>query len=97
MVPSANPGSLGDHLYGVEAVAPDDVWAVGQQVGATAPEQELIEHWDGSAWSVVPSAGHGTASGMLFGVAAAGDTVWAVGLYDTGGNRLTLAQRHQEP
>lgn len=201
VVPSANPGTTDNHLYGVKAVGPEDVWAVGQQLGATGPDQALIEHWDGRQWSVVPSAGHGTASAMLFsvttgdggvwavgqtddavagsrplierfvdgaftnvslpasagsiftslwgvtesddtvwavgtfedvasgnneplilrgdggkfsvvngpnpsggagsdllaGVAAIGDTVWAVGLYDTGGNRLTLAQRHQEP
>lgn len=42
-----------------------------------------------------PSAGAG--SDILAGVAATGDTVWAVGLYDTGGPRLTLAQRHREP
>jgi hypothetical protein len=33
----------------------------------------------------------------LASVTAVGDTVWAVGLYDTGGSRLTLAQRHHEP
>ncbi|HKF78935.1 MAG TPA: alkaline phosphatase family protein [Candidatus Dormibacteraeota bacterium] len=199
VVPSPDPGTTGNHLYGVKAIGPDDVWAVGQQLGETGPDQTLIEHWDGHAWSVVPSPAQGTASGMLFsvaagdggvfaagetddavagarpllerfrdgawtdvaipssagsvftslwsvtvadgtvwavgtfedvasgnneplilqggdggfhvvdgpnpsggagsdilgGVAAAGDTVWAVGLYDTGGNRLTLAQRHQ--
>jgi hypothetical protein len=42
----------------------------------------LFEHWDGSAWSIVPGASTTGASavGRLFGVAAVwtGD-VWAVG------------------
>src|SRR5262249_22028737 len=34
VVASPDPGSAGNHLYGVAAAGPDDVWAVGQQVGA---------------------------------------------------------------
>ena len=82
VVPSADPGSTGNHLYGVTAVAPDDVWAVGQQLGASGPDQALIEHWDGHRWSVVPSPRHGSASGMLFSVAAGEAGIWAVGQTD---------------
>ena len=40
-------------LSGVTALAPNNVWAVGEtNVG---PIQTLIEHWDGTSWSVVPS------------------------------------------
>jgi Phosphoesterase family len=82
VVPSANPGSTGNHLYGVRAVGPDDVWAVGQQLGTTNPDHTLVEHWNGSKWSVVPSAGSGSASGMLFGVTVGDAGVWAVGETD---------------
>jgi hypothetical protein len=82
VMPSPSPGSSGNHLYGVHAIAPDDVWAVGQRLGSTWPDQALMEHWDGSRWSVVPSPAHGSASGMLFSVAGAGDQVWAVGETD---------------
>ena len=79
VVPSANPGTTDNHLYGVKAVGPEDVWAMGQQVGASGPDQALIEHWDGRQWSVVPSAGHGTASAMLFSITTGDGGVWAVG------------------
>jgi len=82
VVPSQNPGSTGNHLYGVMAVAPDDVWAVGQQLGDTGPDHSLVEHWNGTAWSVVPSAGNGSASGMLFSVTAGDAGVLAVGETD---------------
>jgi hypothetical protein len=81
-VPSPDPGSVGNHLYGVRAIEPDDVWAVGQQVGATGPERTLVEHWDGRRWSVVPSAGNGAASGMLFSVTSGDGGVWAAGESD---------------
>lgn len=40
----------GTHLYGVEAVSAHDVWAVG-----TDSYGPLIVHFDGSAWSEVPT------------------------------------------
>src|SRR5262245_28950756 len=82
VVPSPNPGSSGNHLYGVKAIKPDDVWAVGQQLSASSPDQALIEHWDGRRWSVVPSPARGTASRMLFSVAGSVRGVWAVGETD---------------
>jgi hypothetical protein len=45
-------------LIGADAVASDDVWAVGYSA-TNPPEQSqrvtLVEHWDGRQWSVVPS------------------------------------------
>lgn len=53
-------------LEDVAAIAPDDVWAVG----------DVVEHWDGAGWSQVPSPN----PFYLFGVAAiSSDDVWAVG------------------
>src|SRR5262249_3981333 len=41
---------------GVAAVASNDVWAVGaQDISSTGFAQPLIEHWDGTSWSVVSS------------------------------------------
>ena len=47
----------GDWLYGVAAVSPSEAWAVGSTAGPwdTYTSTTLIEHWTGSAWSVVPS------------------------------------------
>jgi hypothetical protein len=79
VVPSPNPGTAGNSLYGVAAIGPRNVWAVGQRIGGSDPDQALIEHWDGHAWSVVPSPTHGTASAALYGVGGDSDRVWAVG------------------
>jgi hypothetical protein len=51
VVPSSNPAPKGDHLYAIDAVAPGDIWAVGQQnVGGGVPDQPLVEHWNGAHW-----------------------------------------------
>ena len=46
MVP--NPGQTA--LQGVTAVAANDVWAVGTPAAGGG---DIIEHWDGTAWSTV--------------------------------------------
>jgi len=79
VVSAPNPGSTGDSLYGVSAVAPDNVWAVGQRLDDRGADQPLVEHWDGSRWAVVASPRHGTASGALFSVSAGTSGVWAAG------------------
>jgi hypothetical protein len=72
----------------IVANSPTDVWAVGgsgdnalEQGGS--PSTTLIEHWNGSAWSIVPSPSPGTADNLT-GVTTsnASDSIWAVG-YDT--------------
>jgi hypothetical protein len=71
-----NPGTAGDALYSVAAIAPNDVWAVGES-GTHA----LVMHWDGSTWSIV-SAPDSPASSqtLLWSVAAVSNTdVWLVG------------------
>jgi len=78
-----DPGTSGNHLYAVHAVAPNDVWAVGQRLGAKAPDEGLVEHWNGRAWSVVGLPGPDSASVMLDGVAATHGQVWAAGEADS--------------
>ena len=46
----------GGFLYEVDALASDDIWAVGQAVGygdGGATSVPLAAHWDGSGWSDV--------------------------------------------
>lgn len=91
VVPTANPGSAGNHLYAVAASASNDVWAVGEQLGPTWPDSALVEHWDGSTWSAVtlPTI---PGSPLLSGVAVSGGTVWAVGTtYDSTTLQQTVA------
>src|SRR4051812_41226283 len=47
LVSSPNPGTSSNVLNDVEVVKANDVWAVGGQQGHT-----LVEHWDGTSWSV---------------------------------------------
>jgi hypothetical protein len=79
VVPAANPGSSGNSFYGVLAEPSGNVWAVGQQTGASGPDQPLIEAWDGKQWTVVPSPSHGTKSGALFSIDGSNDHLVAVG------------------
>lgn len=62
IVPAPNVPYRTNFLNDVDAVAPNDVWAVGvsQQVfyfleNQVAYNSSLIEHWDGTAWTIVAS------------------------------------------
>ncbi len=75
-------------LNGIAAVSATDVWAVGRYGDSNGDEHTLIEHWNGSSWSAIPSPNPGGQSQGLSSVAAvSASDVWAVGSeYDpTGG------------
>jgi hypothetical protein len=73
-------------LNAVSAVSANDVWAVGTDFSTAGPQLTLIEHWDGSTWSVVPSPNLGSDINQLNGIAAiSADDVWAVGNTLVGG------------
>ena len=77
---SPQPGSERNILFGASATSTSDVWAVGDQEGSNGRFQTLVEHFDGTRWSVVPSANPGTTDNHLYGVKAVGpEDVWAVG------------------
>ncbi len=82
-------GKEGSELRGVGAVSASDLWAVGDYVGNT-----LIEHWDGTSWSVVPSPNPGTVNNYLSGVAAvSANDVLAVGSSDSTSSQQTLVEQ----
>jgi hypothetical protein len=88
IVPSPNGGPWSNWLYGVHAIAADDVWAVG----TAADESTLTLHWDGYEWSVVPSPNPSASQNVLNAVyGTASNDVWAVGYYASAGHRRTLA------
>ncbi|HLJ81535.1 MAG TPA: hypothetical protein VKT52_08625, partial [Ktedonobacterales bacterium] len=50
--------TFGARLHSVAVVSATDVWAVGfgpQPGGPAYVKQTLIEHWNGTSWSIVPS------------------------------------------
>ena len=75
-----------NQLFGVAAVSPGDVWAVGLHCPSTcggepAGPQPLIQHWDGTSWSKVTVPGLGP-TGALYAVSAvSASDIWAVGAY----------------
>jgi hypothetical protein len=57
-------------LFGVAAVSPDDIWAVGDWSNVIQGGAPLFEHWNGQQWSVMSTVQIGQGSGLQ-GVAAA--------------------------
>jgi hypothetical protein len=94
IVPSRN-ATTSNLLTGVAAVAANNVWAVGYTVttdGTNQPDRTLVEHWNGSAWSVVASPNVGGNDNLLNGVAATAGDVWAVGSSDVFAHTLALRE-----
>jgi hypothetical protein len=79
-------------LMAVSALSTNNVWAVGYYVdSATSAERTYTIHWDGSAWTQMPSPNFQSNSSLLGVAAVAPDAVWAVGTsYDTGTTDSTL-------
>jgi len=93
VTPSPNVGAGSNQLYGVVALADNDVWAVGTYIsqppnGIEYPNHTLIEHWDGTSWTFVSSPnnrfGGYPRDNILQGVVAvSSNDVWAYGSVDS--------------
>jgi len=91
-VPPPSPGTGGTVLDGVAMVSACDAWAVGFD-SSGSPNQTLTEHWNGSAWAVVPSpspGGTGSDSDLFSVAATSHSDAWAVGEVFTSGKITTL-------
>jgi hypothetical protein len=64
VVPSPNGNSTGNVLQAISADSPTDIWAVGDRVAPNIEVQTLVEHFDGSRWTVVPSPNPVTGSDL---------------------------------
>jgi hypothetical protein len=53
VVPSHSPPMTDGYLDAVAGAGADDVWAAGYSYGADSYDPGLLEHWDGSSWSIV--------------------------------------------
>ena len=80
--------------FGVTSISPTNAWMVGEQL-TRGEDKPLIEHWNGTSWSVVPSP---TPSGALYSRlksvnAVSANNIWAVGdLRLRGGGSRTLIE-----
>jgi len=99
-VASPNPDASGINvLRGITALSATDAWAVGNYDHHTTGQplgRPLIEHWNGTAWTV--TAGPQLAAGVntgLTGVAAVSPAdAWAVGSYCAGAQGLRTLTEH---
>jgi hypothetical protein len=101
-VATPNVGEGTNKLNAVLALAPNDVWAVGFSTPVAPPKRAatltLIEHFDGTSWTVVPSPNIGpnsaNQSNRLLGLTAnSANDIWAFGSYfaaDGSGHQMTL-------
>src|SRR5262245_32365297 len=51
VVTSPNPSPTLQYLFGVAAISPTDIWAVGVYDPSTSVGWTLTLHWDGSQWT----------------------------------------------
>jgi len=81
VVSSPNAVADGNDLFSASAISANDAWTGGFFVNTTTHlDQPLFEHWNGTAWSVVPSPANGHS--FIYSVSAvATNDVWAVGAY----------------
>lgn len=83
--------------FGIAGTARDDVWVVGSYLPGGQPGgKTLTMHWDGAAWSVVPSPSPASVSILEDAAALPGGVVWAVGDYDQGDAQLNLTMVRQD-
>src|SRR5438270_3318449 len=86
IVPSPFPApSDYNALYGAAAVSANDVWAVGYANENTNFQngEALIEHWDGTQWTLVKSPIAGNATLLLSTTALSSTDIWSVGYMQT--------------
>jgi hypothetical protein len=67
-------------LNGVVAFASNNVYAAGFQTASNGASLTLIEHWDGTSWSVVSSPNKNQTGNVLSSISGTSPTdIWAVG------------------
>ena len=82
VISNPNPAYTYSLFTSVAVVSSNDVWAVGFSWNSVNFYQTLIEHWNGSNWSIITSP-NPTSDSLFSGVAAvSSNDVWAVGLYN---------------
>ena len=79
VVPAPSPGGRQNLLYGVAAISPCDVWAVGGFQDSNDLWHPLGLHWDGSKWSRVHADEPGATGNVLYALSASGGGLFATG------------------
>src|SRR6266436_2235803 len=89
VVSSPNVPGFSNVLQAISVVSANDIWVVGYSQDTNFNTFTLTLHWNGTAWSIVPSPS--VNDDILFGVdAVASNDVWAVGRSQEEARTLTL-------
>ena len=97
VIASPDPDILFNRLYSVSAVSTNDVWAVGSYLNSNGAYPTLVEHWDGSTWSIVWSPNPSGQQDEMRGVVAVpAREAWTVGFTSTAGGTRTLVEHFQD-
>lgn len=89
--PNKSGASVNNTLLGTVAISDTDAWAAGAFTD-TNGDHALLEHWNGSVWSIVAAPAPPGTNDRLFGMSATSShDVWAVGNY------FNTADNHFEP
>ena len=86
VVNSPSPASMNNELFSVSATSASDIWADGfitTPINQTPTDETLIEHWNGSQWSVVKSPNPGSNDHLNAVAAISANNAWAVGNANT--------------
>ena len=94
-VDSSTTSNNGNYLNGVTCTSGSDCWAVGYAYPSDLVADTLIEHWDGTSWSIFASANPSTQHNVLNNVtcASAADC-WAVGFYSADNVAIQTLTEH---
>jgi hypothetical protein len=80
VVPGPDLGAGNSLLLQVAALGANNIWAAGFRQNSAGIYQTLVEHWNGTAWSIVPSPNSGAFNNRLESLAALSpNDVWVVG------------------
>jgi hypothetical protein len=80
-------------LFGVTAISSTNVWAVGATSSST--NTTLVEHWNGTSWTQMPSSNPSLSDNELFSVSAFSATdVFVVGEQSASGGPLQTLASH---
>ena len=90
-----SPGTNNNDLLAVTVLSACNAWAVGTRSDTPLATQTLIEHWNGTAWTVVPSPSPSDVSNELAGVGAISPKdMWAVGYSSNGTSFRPLIEHY---
>lgn len=93
IVASLNGSTTQDnYLHSVTCTSTSNCWAIGYYSNGSA-FLTLIEHWDGTSWTIVTSPNPSSTSNALNGVTCASTSqCWAVGYYAASSSGQTLVE-----